>query len=101
MEIILVSLLIHKLSGWHQEYQLVDSGCESVLRTNDASYRFLVLLPRWVGAIDVELLAQHWWPAKIEISVLREEQVRNKANGLMWNQRRLGRQYRAEGFEEP
>ena len=79
----------------------MNSGCESVLRTNDASYRFLVLLPRWVGAIDKEPPAQCWWAAKIEISVLREEQVRNKANRLTWSQRRRGRQYRAEGFKEP
>lgn len=60
----IIPLLIYELSGWCQEYQLVDSGYKSVLRTVMHHTDYLVFLPRWVEATDLEPLSKCWWIAK-------------------------------------
>lgn len=48
----MISALVCKLSGGIREYQLVSSGCESVLRSITHYIGYLVFLPRWVGFRD-------------------------------------------------
>lgn len=45
----IVSLLIYKLSRWDQEYQLVNSGCESVLRTVMHHTDYPIFFPKLGG----------------------------------------------------